>query len=36
MAKSGNSKDKYEAMSEEEFKRLVHGHEKLLEAIGRL
>jgi hypothetical protein len=36
MAKSENSKDKYEAMSQAEFKKLLHGHEKLLEAIGKL
>ena len=40
MVKSGNSKDpvKRKIISEElkEFNSLVKGHEKLLEAIGRL
>lgn len=40
MAKSRNSKDKLRSkiVSEEitEFNRLVKGHEKLLEAIGKL
>jgi sialic acid synthase SpsE len=34
--RSMNANDKHEAMSHEEFRRLVHGHEKLLEAIGKL
>ena len=40
MAKSGNSKDslRYKIVSEEleEFNKLVKGHQKLLEAIGKL
>jgi len=40
MAKSGNSKDseKYKIVSRElkEFGKLVKGHEKLLQAIGKL
>lgn len=40
MAKYGNSKDsiRYKVLSEEleEFNKLLNGHKKLLEAIGKL
>ena len=40
MAKSGNSKGekRYKIVAEEleEFNKLIRGHEKLLEAIGKL
>lgn len=40
MEKSGNSKDsvRYKIVSEEieEFNKLVKGHKKLLEAVGKL